>query len=134
MIGRAARNIGGEVVMYADSLTDSMKAAIEETDRRRAKQVAFNLAHGIEPKGISKRIKDLIDGVYDPDAAREQRKAEEAEAKYDTLSEKQLDQRIRKMEKEMLDAARNLEFERAASLRDELKTLRDRLMAVGGEG
>ncbi|HET9470599.1 MAG TPA: UvrB/UvrC motif-containing protein, partial [Usitatibacter sp.] len=102
-------------------------------DRRRAKQVAFNLAHGIEPKGISKRIKDMIDGVYDPDSAREVRKAAEEEAKYDSLSEKQLDQRIRKLEKEMLDAARNLEFERAASLRDELKTLRDRLMAVGGE-
>ena len=115
-------------------MTDSMRAAIDETDRRRAKQVAFNLAHGIEPKGISKRIKDLIDGVYDPDAVREHRKQEEAEAKYDSLSEKQLDQRIRKMEKEMLEAAKNLEFERAASLRDELKTLRDRLMAVGGEG
>jgi len=133
-IGRAARHINGAAILYADVMTDSMRAAIDETERRRAKQVAFNLAHGIEPKGISKRIKDLIDGVYDPDAAREQRKAEEAEAKYDSLSEKQLDQRIRKMEKEMLDAARNLEFERAASLRDELKTLRDRLMSVGGEG
>ena len=104
------------------------------TNRRRAKQVAFNLAHGIEPKSVSKRIKDMIDGVYDPDAARETRKAAEEEAKYDALSEKQLDQRIRKLDKEMLEAARNLEFERAASLRDELKTLRDRLMAVGGEG
>jgi excinuclease ABC subunit B len=111
-----------------------MKAALGETDRRRAKQVAFNLAHGIEPKSVSKRIKDLIDGVYDADGAKEARKAEREEAKYDDLSEKQLDQRIRKIEKEMLEAARNLEFERAASLRDELKTLRDRLMAVGGEG
>jgi excinuclease ABC subunit B len=132
-IGRAARHINGTAILYAEQMTDSMKAAIGETDRRRAKQVAFNLAHGIEPKGISKRIKDLIDGVYDADAAREHRKAEQAEAKYDSLSEKQLDQRIRKMEKEMLEAAKNLEFERAASLRDELKALRDRLMAVGGE-
>jgi len=132
-IGRAARHINGTAILYADQMTDSMKAAIEETDRRRAKQVAFNLAHGIEPKGISKRIKDMIDGVYDPDSAREVRKAAEEEAKYDSLSEKQLDQRIKKLEKEMLDAARNLEFERAASLRDELKALRDRLMAVGGE-
>jgi excinuclease ABC subunit B len=114
-------------------MTDSMKAAIEETDRRRAKQVTFNLVHGIEPKSISKRIKDMIDGVYDPDAAKETKRAAQEEAKYDDLSEKQLDQRIRKMEKEMLEAARNLEFERAASLRDELKTLRDRLLAVGGE-
>ena len=106
---------------------------MQETERRRAKQVAFNLAHGIEPKGISKRIKDMIDGVYDADEAKDAKKAAEEEAKYDTLSEKQLDQRIKKIEKEMLEAAKNLEFERAASLRDELKTLRDRLMAVGGE-
>ena len=133
-IGRAARHINGTAILYADALTDSMKAAIGETDRRRAKQVAFNLAYGIEPKGISKRIKDMIEGVYDPDEAKETRKAAEAEAKYDTLSEKQLDQRIRRLEKEMLEAAKNLEFERAASLRDELKAARDRMMVVGGEG
>jgi len=133
-IGRAARHINGTAILYADQVTDSMKTAIGETERRRTRQVAFNLAHGIEPKSVSKRIKDLIDGVYDPDAARQARKAAEEEAKYEDLSEKQLDQRIRKMEKEMLEAAKNLEFERAASLRDELKTLRDRLMAVGGEG
>lgn len=137
-IGRAARHINGTAILYADNYTDSMKAAIEETDRRRAKQVAFNLTHGIEPKSVSKRIKDMIDGVYDAEGAKETRKetrkAAEDEAKYDALSEKQLDQRIRKMEKEMLEAAKNLEFERAASLRDELKTLRDRLMIVGGEG
>ncbi len=133
-IGRAARHINGTAILYADAMTDSMRAAIDETDRRRAKQVAFNLAHGIEPKGISKRIKDMIEGVYDPDEAKETRKAAEAEAKYDTLSEKQLDQRIRRLEKEMLEAAKNLEFERAASLRDELKAARDRMMAVGGEG
>jgi excinuclease ABC subunit B len=133
-IGRAARHINGTAILYADQMTDSMKAAIEETDRRRAKQVAFNLTHGIEPKSISKRIKDMIEGAYDPEGAKETRRAAEEEAKYDALSEKQLDQRIRKMEKEMLEAAKNLEFERAASLRDELKTLRDRLMMVGGEG
>src|SRR5512141_1261356 len=94
-IGRAARHVNGTAILSADHMTDSMKAAIEETDRRRAKQVAFNLAHGIEPKSISKRIKDLIDGVYDPETAREVRKAAEEEAKYDSLSEKQLDQRIR---------------------------------------
>ena len=131
-IGRAARHINGTAILYADNMTDSMKAAIGETDRRRVKQVAFNLAHGIEPKGISKRIKDMIEGAYDADEARETRKAAQEEARYDSLSEKQLDQKIRKLEKEMLEAARNLEFERAASLRDELKTLRDRLMAVGG--
>jgi len=133
-IGRAARHINGTAILYADNMTDSMKAAVGETERRRAKQVAFNLAHGIEPKSVSKRIKDLIEGAYDPDESREIRRAAEAEAKYDTLSEKQLDQRIRKLEKEMLEAAKNLEFERAASLRDELKAARDRMMAVGGEG
>ncbi|MGZ5078720.1 MAG: excinuclease ABC subunit UvrB [Usitatibacter sp.] len=133
-IGRAARHINGTAILYADQMTDSMKAAIEETDRRRAKQVTFNLTHGIEPKGISKRIKDMIEGAYDPDEARETRKVAQEEAKYDALSEKQLDQRIRKLEKEMLDAARNLEFERAAGMRDELKILRDRLMMIGGEG
>jgi excinuclease ABC subunit B len=131
-IGRAARHINGSAILYADNMTDSMKAAIGETERRRAKQIAHNLAHGIEPKGISKRIKDLIDGVYDATEAKETRKAEKAEEKVEGLSEKQLDQRIRKLEKEMLEAARNLEFERAAHLRDELKVLRDRLMAVGG--
>ena len=132
-IGRAARHINGTAILYADHMTDSMKLAIGETDRRRAKQVAFNLAHGIEPKSISKRIKDMIDGVYDADEAKEAKRAAEDDAKFDTLSEKQLDQRIRKVEKEMLEAAKNLEFERAASLRNELKTLRDRMMAVGGE-
>src|SRR5438105_14662297 len=131
---QAARHINVTAIIYADAMTDSMKAAIGETDRRRAKQVAFNLAHGIEPKGISKRIKDMIEGVYDPDEAKETRKAAEAEAKYDTLRQKQLDQRILRIEKEMLEAAKNLEFERAASLRDELKAARDRMMVVGGEG
>jgi excinuclease ABC subunit B len=131
-IGRAARHINGTAILYADNMTDSMKAAIGETDRRRAVQVAFNAQHGIVPKGISKRIKDMIDGVYDADEAREVRKAAEEDAKYDTLSEKQLEQKLKKVEKEMLDAARNLEFERAASLRDELKTLRDRMLTVAG--
>ncbi|HET9580491.1 MAG TPA: excinuclease ABC subunit UvrB [Usitatibacter sp.] len=133
-IGRAARHINGTAILYADTMTDSMKAAIGETERRRAKQIAHNAAHGIEPKGISKRIKDLIDGVYDVTEARETRRAAKEEEKVEGLSEKQLDQRIRKLEKEMLEAARNLEFERAAHLRDELKVMRDRLMAVGGEG
>src|SRR5258706_7115167 len=133
-IGRCARHIEGRAILYADLLTESMKAALGETDRRRARQVAFNLAHGIEPKSISKRIKDMIEGVYDPEEAKEAQRVEQEEAKYDSLSEKQLDQRIRKLERDMLEAAKNLEFERAASLRDERKTLRDRLLAAGGEG
>ncbi|MDH5263363.1 MAG: helicase-related protein, partial [Betaproteobacteria bacterium] len=131
-IGRAARHINGTAILYADRETDSMKAAIGETERRRAKQVAFNLAHGIEPKGIMKRIKDMIDGVYDPDEAKESKRLAKEAAAIDSLSEKQLDQRVRKLEKEMLEAARNLEFERAARLRDELRIARDKLMEVGG--
>jgi excinuclease ABC subunit B len=131
-IGRAARHINGTAILYADRVTDSMKAAIGETDRRRAKQVAFNLANGIEPKGIMKRIKDMIDGVYDPDEAKESKRLAKEAAAIDSLSEKQLDQRVRKLEKEMLEAARNLEFERAARLRDELRIARDKLMEVGG--
>src|SRR5271154_2485665 len=95
-IGRAARHINGTAILYADRVTDSMKLAMEETDRRRATQVAFNLAHGIEPKSISKRIKDMIDGVYDADEAKEAKKTAEEEARFDTLSEKQLDQRIKR--------------------------------------
>ncbi|APV51019.1 excinuclease ABC subunit B [Betaproteobacteria bacterium GR16-43] len=133
-IGRAARHINGRAILYADHETDSMRLAIGETNRRRAKQEAFNLANGIEPKSISKRIKDLIDGVYSPEEAKDARAIAKEDAKMEALGEKQLDQRIRKLEKEMLEAARNLEFERAAQMRDELKRLRDRLMAVGGEG
>ncbi|WP_171092242.1 excinuclease ABC subunit UvrB [Usitatibacter rugosus] len=136
-IGRAARHINGRAILYADNMTDSMKLAIGETDRRRAKQVAFNLEHGIEPKGISKRIKDLIDGVYSSEDARDAKEARalaREDEKVESLGEKQLDKRIRTLEKEMLEAARNLEFERAAQMRDELRRLRDRLMMVGGEG
>ncbi len=131
-IGRAARHINGTAILYADRMTDSMTAAIGETERRRAKQVAHNLAHGIEPKGVVKRIKDLIDGVYDADEAKETKRAAKAQAAVEALGEKQLDQRVKKLEKEMLEAARNLEFELAARLRDELKAARDRLMEVGG--
>src|SRR6202042_3221949 len=109
-IGRAARHVNGTAILYADHVTDSMKLAMEETDRRRATQVAYNITHGIEPKSISKRIKDMIEGAYDADEAKENKRSAEEEARFDTLSEKQLDQRIRKIEKEMLEAARNLEF------------------------
>jgi excinuclease ABC subunit B len=131
-IGRAARHINGTAILYADNMTESMKAAIGETERRRAKQVAFNKANGIEPRGVTKRIKDLIDGVYDADEAKESKRIAREVAAIEELSEKQLDQRVRKLEKEMLEAARNLEFERAARLRDELRVARDRLMEVGG--
>jgi excinuclease ABC subunit B len=126
-IGRAARHINGKAILYADRVTDSMKRAIGETDRRRSKQVAHNEAHGITPKGVSKRIKDIIEGVYDHDEARTQLKAAQARERYDVMDEKALAQEVKRLEKEMLDAARNLEFERAAQLRDQLKVLKNQL-------
>jgi excinuclease ABC subunit B len=126
-IGRAARHINGAAILYADRVTDSMRRAIEETDRRRRKQAQYNVEHGITPKGVVKRIKDIIDGVYDYTESRGQLKAAQAEARYASMDEKRLTQEVKRLEKEMLDAARNLEFERAAQLRDQLKALKGRL-------
>ncbi len=126
-IGRAARHINGKAIMYADNVTDSMTRAIGETDRRRNKQLAHNEKLGITPQGITKSVRDMIDGVYDPQQAHEQRKAAQSAASYDAMSEKEFAREIKRVEKEMLDAARNLEFERAAALRDQLKKLKQRL-------
>jgi excinuclease ABC subunit B len=130
-MGRAARHLNGMAILYADKLTDSMKAAIGETERRRKVQIAYNEEHGIIPKGVQKRIKDMIEGIYDPDAAKEELKAAQSEARYDVMSEKDLAMAIKRTEKEMMEAARNLEFERAAKLRDELKELKSRLFVSG---
>jgi excinuclease ABC subunit B len=132
-IGRAARHLHGTAILYADRETDSMKRAIAETDRRRNKQIAFNKEHGIEPKSVSKKIKDLIDGVYDMDDQRELRKAAQERKKYDVLSVKQMEVAIKKLEREMMEAARNLDFEKAAQARDELKMLRNKLLVLGGD-
>ena len=129
-IGRAARHLNGTAILYADVMTDSMKAAIGETGRRRAKQVAHNLAHGITPVGVVKRIKDLIDGVYDADDARAELQEAQEGARYEAMSEKQVAREIRQLEKQMLDHARNLEFEKAARVRDQLSTLKKRLFGV----
>jgi excinuclease ABC subunit B len=125
-IGRAARHLNGTAILYADRMTDSIKRAIAETDRRRKKQVLFNEKHSITPKGIVKRIKDLIDGVYDP----EQMKAAQEEARYEAMSEKQIAREIKALEKKMLAHARNLEFEEAARARDQLSELRKRVFGV----
>jgi len=124
-IGRAARHLHGTAILYADRITDSMKKAIDETERRRAKQIAYNEAHGITPQSVVKRIKDIIDGAYDVDAERKSLKAAQAEAKYLAMSEKEVAKEIARIEKEMLQAAKNLEFEKAAQLRDQLKKLRE---------
>lgn len=122
--GRAARNLNGKVIFYANSVTRSMKLAMDETERRRRKQMAFNEVHGITPKGVSKRIKDIIDGIYDKDQAQKERKAAQEQASYEVLNEKQALKEIKRLEKSMHDAAKNLEFEKAAEFRDHLKKLR----------
>jgi len=124
-IGRAARHLHGTAILYADRITESMRKAIDETDRRRAKQVAYNEAHGITPQSVVKRIKDIIDTEYDVDAERKSLKAAQSEAKYLAMSEKEVAREITRIEKEMLKAAKNLEFEKAAQLRDQLKRLRE---------
>ena len=126
-MGRAARHINGTAILYADTVTDSMRRALEETERRRNKQIGYNAARGITPRGVSKRIKDIIEGVYDHDEARSQLKAAQAEARYAGMDEKALTREVKQLEKAMLEAARNLEFERAAQLRDQLKALKERL-------
>ena len=125
-MGRAARHINGMAILYADRETDSIKRAIAETDRRRRKQVTYNERHSITPKGVIKRIKDLIDGVYD---ASEMKVAEE-EARYEAMSEKQIAREIKALEKKMLEHAKNLEFEEAAKARDQLGELKKRVFGV----
>src|ERR1039457_5608785 len=127
-IGRAARHINGKAILYGDKITNSMRRAIEETDRRRIKQVAYNFAHGITPQGVQKRIKDIIESMYEPDVAREQLKAAQIQAKYLAMSEKEVSREITRLEKEMLQAAKNLEFEKATELRDQLKKLRESVL------
>jgi excinuclease ABC subunit B len=129
-IGRAARHINGTAILYADQMTDSIKRALSETERRRAKQVQFNEAHAITPKGVIKRIKDLIDGVYDEETAAQELKAAQAGARYEAMSEKQLAREIKALERQMLELARNLEFEKAARVRDQLADLRKRVFGV----
>jgi excinuclease ABC subunit B len=126
-IGRAARHLNGTAIMYADAVTESMRKAIEETDRRRTKQVAHNEARGITPQSVQKRIKDIIDGVYDHETARQGLKAAQNRARYEHMGERDMTREVKRLEKEMLEAAKNLEFERAAQLRDELKALKERL-------
>ncbi|WP_026685337.1 excinuclease ABC subunit UvrB [Azovibrio restrictus] len=129
-IGRAARNLNGKAILYADKITDSMGRAMAETERRREKQIAFNKEHGIEPKGIVKRIKDIIDGIYDAESAQKELKAAQQQAGYEAMSEKALAKEIKRLEKLMGEYARNLEFEKAAATRDELFRLKERVFGA----
>ncbi len=134
-IGRAARNINGKAILYGDRVTKSMQHAIDETARRRAKQVEFNTLHGITPRGVKKHIKELIDGVYDPRDAREAReelKAAQEAASYEAMSEKQVSKELKRLEKLMLEHARNLDFEKAAQVRDQLAVLKEQIFGSNG--
>ncbi|OGA29416.1 MAG: excinuclease ABC subunit B, partial [Betaproteobacteria bacterium RIFCSPLOWO2_12_61_14] len=127
-IGRAARNQNGRAILYADKLTDSMRKAMGETERRRTKQIVHNEAHGITPRTVNKKVKELIDGVMS-NAAKDDLRAAEALSRSmegsEALSEKDLSKRMKQLEKDMLEAARNLEFEQAARLRDQLALLKE---------
>ncbi len=126
-MGRAARHINGTAILYADRVTNSMQRAIDETERRRKKQILFNQKNNITPRSVSKRIKDLIDGVYSNDQKPELTRVAQAQARYDSMNESQLAKEIKSLEKQMLESARNLEFEKAAQYRDEIKNLRNKL-------
>jgi excinuclease ABC subunit B len=134
-IGRAARNLEGRAILYADKMTDSMQRAIGETERRRVKQVAHNLAYGITPRSIVKQVRDLIDGVYSEKAGKEADRLERdamQRAKVEEMSEKDISREIKRLEKLMLEHARNLEFEKAAQVRDQLALLKQQAFGAAG--
>jgi excinuclease ABC subunit B len=133
-IGRAARHLNGTAILYADRETDSMRAAIGETERRRAKQIGFNTEHGISPKGVVKRIKDIIDGVYTEDQESGAHALAQDRARYESMSERDLGREIKRLEKEMIEFAKNLEFEQAAAARDELFRLRQKAFGADQHG
>ncbi len=131
-IGRAARNLSGQAILYADRITESMRKAMDETERRRRKQLAFNEAHGITPRGVFKKVRDLIDGVYSDKAGPQEGQVGGAALEPEELSEKDLSRRIKQLEKEMLEHARSLEFEKAARVRDQLAALKRRVLGAAG--
>jgi len=125
--------LNGMAILYADTVTDSMKRAIGETDRRRARQVEFNAKRGITPIGISKSVRDMIEGARDFQDVQMELKAAQEQARYESMSEKQLAREIKRLEKEMLDYARNLEFEKAAEARNRLAELRRTVFGASPE-
>ena len=131
-IGRAARNLNGRAILYADRITNSMKLAMDETARRRAKQIEFNTLHSITPVGVVKVIKEMLDGIYDPQQARDEQKAAQSAATFEAMSDKQIGKEIKRLEKLMLDHARNLEFEKAAQVRDQLSVLKEQVFGSNG--
>ncbi|MFZ5538703.1 MAG: excinuclease ABC subunit UvrB [Pseudomonadota bacterium] len=133
-IGRAARHLNGTAILYADQVTDSMRAAIDETNRRRAKQMRFNQERGIVPRGVHKQVRELIDGVYESGPTRAELRAASEVADYEVMNEKQIAREIKRLEKLMFEHAKNLEFEKAARVRDQLAALKERVFGAGGTG
>jgi excinuclease ABC subunit B len=131
-IGRAARNLNGRAILYADRITDSMKKAMDETERRRIKQTQFNLDNGITPMSIVKKVRDLIDGVYSEKASKEMAKRDLDRAQVEDMSERDVGKRIKQLEKQMFEHAKNLEFEKAARVRDQLSLLREQAFGATG--
>ncbi len=131
-IGRAARNLRGKAILYAETITGSMRRAIDETERRRARQMAFNETHGITPKGIRKKVHDIMEGGYPgaPGSPRRFAKVAEEVAEYAEMSAEELAKQIKELEKEMFRCAQNLEFEQAAQLRDRIKILEERNLGL----
>ena len=131
-IGRAARNLNGRAILYADRVTESMKMAMGETERRRNKQLAFNAEHGVTPRSVVKRIKDLIDGVYSEKSGKDAQKLEVQKALVEDMSEKDVAREIKRLEKQMVEHAKNLEFEKAARVRDQLHLLKQQAFGAPG--
>jgi excinuclease ABC subunit B len=132
-IGRSARNLNGRAILYADRITDSMKRAIDETERRRNKQIAFNVENNITPRSVVKRIKDLIDGVYSEKSGKEAEKFELQKALIEDMSEKDVAREIKRLEKLMIEHAKNLEFEKAANVRDQLSQIKVQAFGAAGK-
>ncbi|MFM1854801.1 MAG: excinuclease subunit [Pseudomonadota bacterium] len=131
-IGRAARNVRGTAILYADRITDSMRRAIDETERRRTRQLAHNEIHGIVPRSVSKQVRELIDGVVVDRSGKDDVNRAQVAAQPEALNEKDLGKRIKLLEKQMLDHARNLEFEKAARVRDQLAALKEQVFGASG--
>jgi len=132
-IGRAARNVNGRAILYADRITDSMRRAMDETERRRNTQIAFNAANGIVPRGIRKRVLELIDGVVAEKSGKDDLRLAQQAAEVEALSEKDLSKRIKALERQMLEFAKSLEFEKAARIRDQLALLREQAFGAPGQ-
>jgi excinuclease ABC subunit B len=132
-IGRAARNLNGRAILYADRITDSMRRALSETERRRSKQLAFNADHSVTPRGVTKKVRELIGGVISA-KARDALPLPSAIEPLEAMSEKEIGKRMQQLEKQMFEHARNLEFEQAARLRDQLSQLKERLFGAAGQG